>query len=178
MTYGIDDEEEEASKMRVYLIDKYKKAIYNLRKRLDYERKMLINHELQLFGKEPMRLRDRQRPNPNQRETTGATEAPGNVPQQDPNSRKRYHNEISVPRGGQSNNSNQGRGMDPYGQAPMEVDQKQRRNDEMQDPSFSRSHSMKQSIERTIKDDISSESKSFPFTINPHPRVLDTQRTK
>jgi len=45
MSYGIDEEEGEQSKMREYLFEKYKKSIYLLRKRLVQERMMLIKFE-------------------------------------------------------------------------------------------------------------------------------------
>ena len=50
MVYGIDEEEGERSKMRLYLFAKYKEAIYQLRNRLAQERRMLTKLEQFLSG--------------------------------------------------------------------------------------------------------------------------------
>lgn len=155
---------------------------------LDKERINLINHEHLLFGREPMVPGQRSKRDMEEREARQYAGSERVTKEQEERMGKRMvrHHDMTNNQSAHNYPSNPALNIDRHTPNPYDAAMKDERMSVITDHSVNRPRSVKQRQDNLIKEDSSSinksqdlsENRAFPFVINPHPRVLDSQQSE
>lgn len=155
---------------------------------LDKERINLINHEHLLFGREPMVPRQRPKREIDEAELRRRAESERRTKEEEERMGKRTVRQHELYKNPSSNHypSNPASNVDRHTPNPYDAQMKDDRMSGVTDNSANRVRSVRQRPIYLVKEDSSSvnksqdlsENRAFPFVMNPHPRVLDSQQSK